>query len=157
MIIARFGIPKEIFTNHGSHFQNSMMTKLATIPGFKQEHSSSLYPQENGQVKEVNKTLKTILKCTINIARSNWHIMLYPALWDYRTNVKTATRFSPFQLVHGVEAVTPVEFEILLGRTLLCTMRMIVMNNGKMYSSLNLFGKSIFSIFISFSYMENCT
>ena len=39
--------------------------------------------------------------------------MLYPALWDYQTNVKTATGFSPFQIVHGVEAVTPIECEIL--------------------------------------------
>ena len=38
--------------------------------------------------------------------------MLYPALWDYRTNVKTAIGFSPFQLVHGVDTVTPVECEI---------------------------------------------
>ena len=56
--------------------------------------------------------MKTILKCTIDAARSNWHIMLYLALWAYRTNVKIATGFSPFQLVHGVEAVTPVECEI---------------------------------------------
>ena len=80
--------------------------------GFKQEHSSSLYPQMNGQVEAVNKTSKTVLKCTINASRSNWHIMLYPALWAYQTNVKTATMFSPFQLIHGVEAVTPVECEI---------------------------------------------
>ena len=39
--------------------------------------------------------------------------MLYPALWDYRTNVKTSMGFSPFQLVHEVEAVTPIECEIL--------------------------------------------
>ena len=64
------------------------------------------------KVEAVNKTLKNILKRTINVARSNWCIMLYPALWDYRTNVKTATGFSPFQLAHGVEAVTPVECEI---------------------------------------------
>ena len=70
------------------------------------------YPQANGQVEAVNKTLKTIVKHTINAARSNWHIMLYPALWAYQTNVKTATGFSPFQLVHGVEAVTPIECEI---------------------------------------------
>ena len=38
--------------------------------------------------------------------------MFYPSLWAYRTNVKTATGFSPFELVHGVEAVTPVECEI---------------------------------------------
>ena len=38
--------------------------------------------------------------------------MLYPALWAYRTVVKTATIFSPYQLVHGVEYVFPVECEI---------------------------------------------
>ena len=56
--------------------------------------------------------MKTILKRTINVARSNWHIMIYLTLWAYQTNVKNATGFSPFQLVHGVEAVTPVECEI---------------------------------------------
>ena len=47
-IIARFGIPKVIFTDHGSHFQNSMMMELTTMLGFRQEHSSSFYPQVNG-------------------------------------------------------------------------------------------------------------
>ena len=38
--------------------------------------------------------------------------MLYPTLWAYRTVVKTTTGFSPYQLVHGVEYVFPVECEI---------------------------------------------
>ena len=38
--------------------------------------------------------------------------MLYPALWAYPKIFKTATGFSPFQLVHGVEIVTTVECEI---------------------------------------------
>ena len=38
--------------------------------------------------------------------------MLYPALWAYRTVVKTTTGFSRYQLVHGVESVLPVECEI---------------------------------------------
>ena len=42
----------------------------------------------------------------------NWHILLYPALWAYRTVVNTATGFSPYQLVHGVESILPVECEI---------------------------------------------
>ena len=42
----------------------------------------------------------------------NWHIMLYPALWAYRTAVKTFTAFSPYQLVHGVDSVLPIECEI---------------------------------------------
>ena len=67
----------------------------------------------NGQVEVVNKTLNTILKHTINETHSNWHIMLYPTIWAYRTNVKTAMWFSPFQLIHEVEVVTLVECEIL--------------------------------------------
>ena len=38
--------------------------------------------------------------------------MLYLALWAYRTMVKTATNFSPYQLLHGVESVFSVECEI---------------------------------------------
>jgi hypothetical protein len=38
--------------------------------------------------------------------------MLYLTLWAYQTLVKTAMGFSPFQLVHGVEAVLPIECEI---------------------------------------------
>jgi hypothetical protein len=38
--------------------------------------------------------------------------MLYSALWAYRTSVKTATSFSPFQLIYGLEAVFPIEFQI---------------------------------------------
>ena len=89
-----------------------MMTELTTMLGFRQKHSSSFCPQANGQVEAINKTLKTILKRTIIATHSNWHIMLYPTLWAYRTNVKNAIGFSPFQLIHGVEAVTSIECEI---------------------------------------------
>jgi hypothetical protein len=95
-IVARFGIPKEIVTDHGSHFQNKMMSELTSKLGFKKEHSSPYYPQENGQVEAINKSLKTILQWTINSAKSNWHLMLYSTLWAYRTSVKTATRFFSF-------------------------------------------------------------
>ena len=38
--------------------------------------------------------------------------MLFPALWAYRTSVKTTTGFTPFQLVYGVETIFPIECEI---------------------------------------------
>ena len=88
------------------------MIELTTMLGFRKDHLSSFYPQVNGQVEAVNKTLKTILKHTINGSWSNCNILLYPALWAYQTNVNTTTIFSPFQLVHGVEAVVSVEWEI---------------------------------------------
>ena len=38
--------------------------------------------------------------------------MLYPSLWDYRTAIETATVFSPYHLVHGMESILPVECKI---------------------------------------------
>ena len=38
--------------------------------------------------------------------------MLFSALWAYRTSIKSATGFTPFQLVYGMEAMLPIEFEI---------------------------------------------
>ena len=38
-IITRFGILKELVTDHGRHFQNQMMEELASNLGYKQKHS----------------------------------------------------------------------------------------------------------------------
>jgi hypothetical protein len=43
--------------------------------------------------------------------------MLFSALWAYRMTVKTATGFTPFHLVHGVEATLPIECKIPTLRT----------------------------------------
>jgi hypothetical protein len=66
----------------------------------------------NDQVEFVNKSLKTILQWTINSSKSNWHLILHSTLWGYRTSVKTAIDFSPFQLVYGLEAVLPIQCQI---------------------------------------------
>ena len=47
-IITRFGIPRDLVTDHGRKFQNKMMVELSSKLGYKQENSSSYYPQENG-------------------------------------------------------------------------------------------------------------
>ena len=60
-IITWFGISKDLVTDHGRHFQNKMMEELGSKLGYKQEHTSSYYPQANGQVEAVNKSLKSIL------------------------------------------------------------------------------------------------
>jgi hypothetical protein len=69
-IIARFRIPREIGTDHVSHFQNEMMNELSSKMWFKHGHSSPYYPRENGQVEVVNKYLKIILQKTVNQRKS---------------------------------------------------------------------------------------
>ena len=49
-IITRFGVPRVIFTDHGAHFKNQMMSELHVKLGFRHENSSPYYPQANRQV-----------------------------------------------------------------------------------------------------------
>ena len=42
----------------------------------------------------------------------DWHLQINPALWAYRTSIRTPTGATPFSLVYGAKAVLPVEVEI---------------------------------------------
>jgi hypothetical protein len=53
-----------------------------------------------------------MLQHTVNKHKTNWHHILFSVLWAYRTAVKIATGFTPFHLVHGVEATLPIECKI---------------------------------------------
>jgi hypothetical protein len=116
-VISRFGLPLQLISNHDKHFENEIFIELSSWLGFSHEFASPYYPQSNGKVKAINKVLKTMLQCTINKHKTNWHHMLFSALWAYQTVVKTSTRFTPFHLVHGVEATLPIECEIPTLRT----------------------------------------
>lgn len=111
-IIARFGVPKKIVMDHGSHFQNTMMMELSTTLGFKQENLCPYYPQENEQVEAVNNSLKFMLLWIVDKNRSNWNIMLFSTLQAYISSFNTTTRFTPFELVYGIEFILPIECEI---------------------------------------------
>ena len=39
-------------------------------------------------------------------------LILYLSLWAYQTSVRNITKFTPFQLVYGLEAILPIQCEI---------------------------------------------
>jgi hypothetical protein len=111
-IISLFGVPQAIITDHSSHFRNFMMSKITKTLGLRHDNSMPYYPQANGQVEVINKVLITMLRRMIGIHKTSWHTMLFAALWAYETSIKSATGFTPFQLVYGVEAILLIECEI---------------------------------------------
>lgn len=111
-VISRFGIPQAIVTDHGSHVRDYMMAKLASALGLCHNGSTPYYPQANGQVEAMNKVLVTMLQRNIGMHKSNWHLMIFLALWAYQTLTKDAIGFTCFQLVYGLEATLLIECEI---------------------------------------------
>ncbi|XP_047270502.1 uncharacterized protein LOC124899606 [Capsicum annuum] len=112
-IIFRYGIPRCIVTDNGTPFNNKLMKTLCEKFNFKQHKSSIYNAPANGLAEAFNKTLGNLLTKVVTKNKRDLHEKIGEALWAYRTNFRTATQATPYSLVYGVEAVLPLEQQIL--------------------------------------------
>ncbi|KAL5563203.1 hypothetical protein UlMin_032950 [Ulmus minor] len=111
-IIYRFGIPRELVSDHGTQFENERLRSTCRNLGITKIFSSPAHPKSNGQVEAVNKTIKYTLKKKLEKSKGAWVDELPLVLWSYRTSFRTTTGETPFSLAYGVDAVVPVELGI---------------------------------------------
>jgi hypothetical protein len=81
--------------------------------GIKLKFTSVAHPKTNGQVEKANgqrcNGIKKILLVPLEKAKHTWVDELPSVLWSLRTTPNAATQDMPLFLVHGAEAVLPVE------------------------------------------------
>ncbi|XP_048605617.1 uncharacterized protein LOC125583097 [Brassica napus] len=93
IIFPRFGVPRVVISDGGSHFINKIFESLMKKNGVKHKVATPYHPQTSGQVEE-----RLVVK-------------LDDALSAYRTAFKTPLWTTPFNLVYGKSCHLPVELE----------------------------------------------
>ncbi|GJQ93230.1 reverse transcriptase domain-containing protein [Tanacetum coccineum] len=96
-LFSRFGAPRAIISDRGTHFCNDKFDKVMSKYGVTHRLSTPYHPQTSGQVEVTNRGLKRILERTVGENRASWSDKLDDALWAFRTAYKTPIGCTPYK------------------------------------------------------------
>jgi transposase InsO family protein len=112
-ILFRFRVPHSIITDNRTNFTSKEFKSYCEGLGVKLKFAYVAHPKSNGKVEKANglicNGIKKRLLAPLEKAKHAWVDELPSVLWSLRTTPNAATQETPFFLIHGAEAVLPVE------------------------------------------------
>ncbi|GJW75206.1 reverse transcriptase domain-containing protein [Tanacetum coccineum] len=110
-LFARFGTPRAIISDRGTHFCNDQFAKVMLKYGVTHRLATAYHPQTSGQVEVSNCDLKRILERTVGENRASWSDKLDDALRAFHTAFKTPIGCTPYKLMYRKACHLPIELE----------------------------------------------
>jgi hypothetical protein len=112
VIFLRYGVPRIVISERGSHFIDWTFQKDLSKVGVYHWIATSYHPQTSSQVETSNKQIKNILPKTVNQMGRSWRSKLNEALSAYQTAYKMSIGMTPYQLVYRKTCHLLVELEL---------------------------------------------
>ncbi|CAF4223468.1 unnamed protein product [Rotaria magnacalcarata] len=108
-VILKYGTPKCILTDNGTHFTAAMMTELFKKIGITHLYSTPYHPMTNGQIERFNATMDAKIATLSNDKRTDWDEQLPFVTFNYNTSIHTTTGQIPFELIYGRSPILPID------------------------------------------------
>jgi len=108
--VCYFGIPTNILSDQGSNFLSSLFKQMCKLLKINKMQTTAYSPMPNSAPERSHKTLKEYLRNFSDEKQENWCEMLSYAMYMYNTTSHTAHKFTPYELVFGIQPVIPSSF-----------------------------------------------
>ncbi|UYV84686.1 hypothetical protein LAZ67_X003094 [Cordylochernes scorpioides] len=108
-VILKHGAPRELITDRGRNFTSSMISDLNNQCRITHRKTTAYHPQTNGLTERLNKTIADMLSMYVDVNQKDWDRIFPFVTFAYNTAKQESTGFTPFFLVHGREAETPLD------------------------------------------------
>ena len=108
-VFLNFGTPKEIITDRGKEFNNSLIDEVLKLFSIEHKKTSAFHPRTNGQTERFNKTLATMISHYVNGSHTDWDKYIGYLIFAFNTSVHETTGYTPFYLTHSYEADLPID------------------------------------------------
>jgi transposase InsO family protein len=110
-IIPKFGTPRCILTDNGTHFTSSLTNELIKEIGATHLYSTPYHPQSNGQIERFNSTMDAKIAALSNSRKTNWDDQLSLVTFNYNTSTHSSTKQVPFEMMYGRKPVLPFDHQ----------------------------------------------
>ncbi|CAF4716247.1 unnamed protein product, partial [Rotaria sp. Silwood2] len=110
-IISKFGTPRCILTDNGTHITSRMMDALIKQIGITHLYSTPYHPQTNGQVERYNSTMDAKIAALSNLRKTDWDDQLPFVTFNYNTSIHSSTKQIPFEMMYGRSPVLPFDHQ----------------------------------------------
>ncbi|CAF4618507.1 unnamed protein product, partial [Rotaria sp. Silwood2] len=110
-IISKFGTPRCILTDNGTHFTSTMMDELIKQIGTTHLYSTPYHPQTNGQVERYNSTMDAKIAALSNLRKTDWDDQLPFVTFNYNASIHSSTKQIPFEMMYGRLPVLPFDHQ----------------------------------------------
>jgi transposase InsO family protein len=110
-VISKFGTPRCILTDNGTHFTSSLTNELIKQIGATHLYSTPYHPETNGQVERYNSTMDAKIAILSNERKTNWDDQLPFVTFNYNTSIHSSTKQIPFIMMYGRKPILPFDHQ----------------------------------------------
>jgi len=110
-VISKFGTPRCILTDNGTHFTSAVTNELIKQIGATHLYSTPYHPESNGQIERFNSTMDAKIATLSNAHKTNWDDQLAFVIFNYNTSIHSSTKQVPFEMMYGRKPVLPFDHQ----------------------------------------------